>query len=437
MTVPFEIALVVTNAISYTLWFGLLMDVLLRENVPFKRIAYSFLVMLPAIAANTWFGLRNSVIGTLTGLIMSLCFVLARYRYPIGKTLLWGFIMFVITLICDVLGSLVFVPLMGAEFFEKARTYQDHAASLLITNGCSVFAGIAAVVIVLLRGIFHPDRHQESGKSRLVWLFIRPALLIIADIWAFGQAMSRIRSQHVSMIWTEVLSNYALLIVLLIVSFTYIIQDIRYIQQYRRKETLENEKMITDALLKNMRVFRHNVANMLYGFEGYILSGKTDEMQDYYREIVRRCSLINNENIIMLQNIPSQAVVGLLIHHIDKCTRKEIPVTIYADRYLKWSGLRDTDACEVLGVLLDNAYEATEQSASPMVQVEMRNVDDAMEVIVRNTVDEKQVTDFLRSTKAGHSGIGLDSARAVLEKNNAYLNIRRNGVYVEAQILSA
>ena len=50
---------------------------------------------------------------------------------------------------------------------------------------------------------------------------------------------------------------------------------------------------------------------------------------------------------------------------------------------------------------------------------------------------KNRCTDFLKSTKAGHTGIELDSTRAVLEKNHAYLNIQRNGVYVEAQILSA
>ncbi len=437
MTPLFAICVVICNAICMTLSYGLLMDTILKEKVSFKRSCKSSLAFVFPLILVVAFDLRSTVLGTVNGFLSCVLFIVLRYRYSVGKKLLLGFAMFIASILDDFLGSITIIPLIGEEAFELARTYQSTPLYLLVTCLTALYPGIAALIILLVRSMISARRKASSErKKHVVWLFVRPILLVIADVWAFGQVMSRIRSQSVEIIWSELLSNYALTIVLLLVSLTYIIQDIRYIYQYRRNETLENEKKITDALLKNMRIFKHNVANMLYGFEGYILSGATNQMQDYYKEIVQRCTLINNENIVMLQNIPSKAVVGLLLHHINRINQHEIPMLVYVDRNLKLTGLRESDVCEALGVLLDNALEATQFSKSPSIAVELRNHGNGLEIVVRNSVSLDEKVDFEKSSKPGHDGVGLESVRNLLEKHNAYLNIRQVGQYVEAQILA-
>src|SRR5699024_3896645 len=51
-------------------------------------------------------------------------------------------------------------------------------------------------------------------------------------------------------------------------------QDLQYIFQEQRNETLERQQAISRSLLVNLRYFRHNMINMLYGFEGMILNGE-------------------------------------------------------------------------------------------------------------------------------------------------------------------
>ena len=79
---------------------------------------------------------------------------------------------------------------------------------------------------------------------------------------------------------SEMAYAYALCVVLPPVSITYLIQDVQYLRQKRRNETLEQQKRVNDALLTNMsRIFKHNIGNMLYGLEGEILSGNVDQVQ--------------------------------------------------------------------------------------------------------------------------------------------------------------
>ena len=74
---------------------------------------------------------------------------------------------------------------------------------------------------------------------------------------------------------------------------------------------------------------------------------------------------------------------------------------------LKLTGLRESEVCEVLGVLLDNALEATQCSKSPAIAVEMRNHGNSLEIVVRNSVSLDEKVDFEKSSKPGHEGVGL------------------------------
>lgn len=226
-----------------------------------------------------------------------------------------------------------------------------------------------------------------------------------------------------------------LLLILLLVSVSYFVQDINYLQQLRRNETLEQQQRVNQALLKNIRVFRHNIANMLFGFGGLLLSGRTDEIQAYYDEMVQRCRLIHNENIVMLQNLTSPALTSLILHQIDAANQEAIPMDVYIQKGVHRRGLSDAQLCQVMGVLLDNAREATKESAAPYISLEMRNIDHSLEVIIRNTFGADTPT-FQQSSKAHHEGLGLQSVRDILRTNpRANLNLRAEGQYVVAQMV--
>lgn len=228
---------------------------------------------------------------------------------------------------------------------------------------------------------------------------------------------------------------------LLLVAVSYFTQDIRYIDQLRHNETLEKQQAISHSLLKNLRYFRHNMINMLYGLEGVILKGDTRELQAYYQDMAHRCALVNNENILALERVNDPAVSAVLLRAVDRAREKEIPFSLYVQQGIGVArGLRSSDTCQILGVLLDNALEAADQSAEPSVRVEMRTVDGMLEILVCNTyagrVDPALLSQGGHSTKEGHMGQGLASCYDILSrKKGAFLNFDVSGQYVRAQLL--
>lgn len=218
----------------------------------------------------------------------------------------------------------------------------------------------------------------------------------------------------------------------------FIYQDIRTLQQMRRNETLNQKQKMIDELLTSMRGFRHNIGNLLHGMEGAMLTDDAAETKEYYNQLVEKCTLVNSENIVAVQNLSIPPLAALLLHKIDEAYNQGIPVYLYIEPHTTVRGMSKSDLCEITGVLLDNALEAAKDSPSPYVSLELRALTDETELVVRNTFLDSLGTEALSgvSTKPGHEGIGIRSVREILgRRSESFLNLRVAGRYVEAQVL--
>ena len=151
--------------------------------------------------------------------------------------------------------------------------------------------------------------------------------------------------------------------------------------------------------------------------------------------------MVNNENISALEKITNPSVSALMLHAIDKARMMNLPINLYVQEGILFPHtLGDADLCQLVGVLMDNALEAANQAAQRYVIVELRNVEDALEMIVSNTyagnITIEQLSQGGVSTKEGHAGQGLASCYHILSrKRNAHLNFWVTGQYVRAQLL--
>ena len=272
---------------------------------------------------------------------------------------------------------------------------------------------------------------------------LRPLLMVVCLLTLFLRTMQRTESLAYLEKFPVVFPEFLVIVLLFGLGGSYAVQDIKYLRQTQLNSNLLQQKAAQDALLKETRIFRHNIANLLYGFQGILLSGDMQSIQEYYANLVNTCALVNNENIVSLQRIPSMAVSALLLNKIQSANDKKIPFYLCADEGLIYRGLKDQEMCEIMGILLDNALESASECPAPLITVEFHNVKNEMEIVVRNTFDERAIhyldDDILISTvssKEGHAGIGLSTVQKTIEKSDRSLfNIYRRGRYVEASLL--
>ena len=150
---------------------------------------------------------------------------------------------------------------------------------------------------------------------------------------------------------------------------------------------------------------------------------------------------MNNENISALERVPNPSVSAVLLRAVDRARQLSLPINLFVSQNVVFPRtLSEADLCQVLGVLLDNAIEAADRAAERRVSAELRNVGDALEIIIRNTyageISPESLTAGGSPTKEGHEGQGLRSCYHILgRRRGAFLNFWVSGQYVQAQLL--
>ncbi len=322
----------------------------------------------------------------------------------------------------------------------------DNAAvfSAVFNLDLALALGLTVPLSLLMLYISRVLRKNIMPRLSRQWVYVaRPVAQTVITLAVSVWAVNYINS--LGMTFRD--SSLLMLAVIVCMAFqwtlsaVYVFQDYQLFTIARRNESLASQQRIYDALLAETRAFRHNIANMLCGFEGALMTGKLDEIEAYYAEMAAKCARINNENIVALERIPRPAVAAMLLQKLGAAADESLPVYMLASPSLAWKGLPDSDMLQVLGVLIDNAMEAARGARSPYVAIEFDNVGDAMEIAVRNTYDPEACDlSFLsgeaRSNKPAHEGVGLEGARALMRKYpSAALNQIKRGRYIESLLL--
>lgn len=341
-----------------------------------------------------------------------------------------------IVLICSFGGDIIAGMFMLAAF-DSQTIATARAMAAPITILLQIVTGGSMVLLALLYRGVSALMKARLRRNRIGYLLRPMALLLIVGA-LFARAMMNLSGEDQVERLKQVLPDFIFIVLLLAIGITYITQDIRFYRQAKENQQLHHQQSLQSLLLQDIRIFRHNISNMLYGMEGTLLSGDVSAIEAYYHQMIAECQRINNENVVALKRVPSLAVSSLLLNKLREANEQKIPFFITVQEDIDWHGLRDSDMTQVLGILIDNALEAAETSSAPYVAFEAQNVNGALSLTVRNTFQgEPPVFDQMQSsTKFGHEGLGLHSLRKIAKHNPGVLfNIYTVGRYVEASLI--
>ncbi len=341
-----------------------------------------------------------------------------------------------IVLLCSFGGDIIAGIFMLAAF-DSQTIAAARAMSAPITILLQIVTGGSMILLALLYRGVSALMKVRLRRNRIGYLLRPMALLLIVGA-LFARAMMNLSGEDQVERLKQVLPDFIFIILLLAIGITYVTQDIRFYRQSKENQQLLHQQSLQSLLLQDIRIFRHNISNMLYGMEGTLLSGDVSAIAAYYHQMIAECQLINNENVVALKRLPSLAVSSLLLNKLHEANAQKIPFFITVQEDIDWHGLRDSEMTQALGILIDNALEAAGAASAPYVAFEAQNVNGALSLVVRNTFQgEPPVFDqMLSSTKAGHEGLGLHSLRKIAKHNPGVLfNIYTVGRYVEASLM--
>ncbi len=181
----------------------------------------------------------------------------------------------------------------------------------------------------------------------------------------------------------------------------------------------------TESLLEKYQKYNHENKNQLIVLKNLTLKNK--KALEFIDSILE--DDINHQNrwINDLKYIPSGGLKGLLSYKINSMIDNGIKVTINISPRIKNINFKNVkasdykDICRVIGVYIDNAYEASIESNKKEVTIEMLLDDNVLTVIISNTFKGKINIDEIDkegvTTKGKGHGFGLSLVKEIIKKN--------------------
>jgi PAS domain-containing protein len=180
-------------------------------------------------------------------------------------------------------------------------------------------------------------------------------------------------------------------------------------------------------LMFELRRFRHNVLNILHGLSGYIEAEDWKGLTKYFNELGNQVELLKDTSTFSIEKIRNLAVRGLLTVKLNTARLLGINMQIQVEKDINFGEelIKDTDLCELLGIYLDNAIEASAEALIKKVSVSFIETNQYISVLIENSFNEKPDFNQIRlgkSTKGDGRGVGLKLSESILKRYPAILH---------------
>lgn len=228
--------------------------------------------------------------------------------------------------------------------------------------------------------------------------------------------------------------TYMLLIVFAV---SLLVSSLNKMQTIRQKEVTQQQffeyMQVLEQVNTDMQKFRHDYINILMSLQNYIEDEDVQGLKQYfYSHImqVEQQTLFQSKMIGTLENLQIVQLKGLLSSKLLLANRLQQRVTIEIPLTISSVNMSLIDLTRVLGILIDNALEASIAKADSVVHIAILSSDDHIVIVIDNPLQDTSfnistIFDYQSSSKGEDRGIGLANVKEILQTYpNVTLNTR-------------
>lgn len=197
-----------------------------------------------------------------------------------------------------------------------------------------------------------------------------------------------------------------------------------------------------ETLNDDIRVFKHDFANMVNVISGYIKADDMDGLKKYFSSFEKDYSNYHNKEILNPKIINDPGIYNLLVAKYEKAY--ELGIIINFEVFFDFKKLQMPiyDFSKILGILLDNAIEATNTCDKKQINLVFNEFkrQNVQIISVENTysdanLDLSKIFEKGTSGKSNHSGIGLWEVNRLVERNkNCILKTTNDNNYFKQEL---
>lgn len=347
------------------------------------------------------------------------------YKQSFGKTLIGVLFIFILTSLSEIIFGIVFVIIMKMNTDINSNWFLYtliNCCIIIITLFICRIRWVKKIIISIIEWY-----NQNEYKSLMFFVIL---IFIILTFALYNN-------------FINILPNYLLVIANLffIAAFVFIIGFFKE-KTSKNKITYEYDQLLDyvqtyEKLLDEKSKNQHEYKNQLAVIRLMVKNKKTIEYID---------SLLDNETEedLEIENklmyIPKGGLKGLIHYKIDTMKKKKLNIFIDVSSELKdskyWLNCDKNlqSVSKILGVYLDNAIEASEQSKEKYIIFEVYVEDKNTVFKISNTYSNEIIIDKIDkegySTKGEGKGYGLALAKDLIEKTDCLSQSREiSGIY--------
>lgn len=192
----------------------------------------------------------------------------------------------------------------------------------------------------------------------------------------------------------------------------------------RKLQSAEEYNNTLRILHDNVRGFKHDFDNIVTTIGGFIRTDDMEGLKQYYLQLEDDCQRVNNLYILNPEVVNNDGIYNLLTKKYYEADSKDIKVNITFLLDLSKLNMKIYEFARILGILLDNAIEASSECKEKLINLTFRedSKNNRQLIIIENTYKNKDVNTekiFEKgiSGKEEHSGLGLWEVRKLVKKN--------------------
>ncbi len=292
--------------------------------------------------------------------------------------------------------------------------------TLYISRFLSVGLGI-----LFLRSLpFDWLKENLKDRSLLIRLTIgNTAMILVLFINLFGFNLSNMLSQ--------LPITAGILGLLIVVDLLLMLWEQRRIQERKRIDMLEQYIPVIEELITQVRARQHEYNNRLLAISSAVSTSEDlDQAKEQVNQLIHgiQISDINHE----ILSCDSKIIGGMLYGKIKQAESKKIAVHTELNAQFKKSLVQEVDWIEIIGILMDNAIEASGPLDAIYIRAHVNN--GHISVLISNPHEACTNTQFVQmfcrgfTTKADTTyanGHGLANIRKIVERYHGKI-ITRN-----------
>lgn len=219
-------------------------------------------------------------------------------------------------------------------------------------------------------------------------------------------------------------------------------KTIKLSETTKKLQTAEEYNKTLKILHDNVRGFKHDFDNIVATIGGYVKTNDMTGLQKYYLQLEDDCQKVNNLYILNPEIINNPGIYNLLSTKYREAENKNIKVNMSLLLDLNNLKMKIYEFARILGILLDNAIEASDECDIKIINIVFRDDEKRHRQLINieNTYKDKNV-DTTKifgkgiSGKENHTGLGLWEVNKILKKNNnVSIFTTKNNKYFSQQL---